>query len=229
LGKPLISDAAMRSMFSTMQHLRTLKRDAQFTRALPGNDRALALAQPESLPAALLQQVHRRDTVVTQGFDPLATATLMAYFADGSPKVHNFPGSAEETAAFAAGVARSRSPKEDSIGKNPVVIGILRSFPSMTATLQTMEKHSLALLLVVQAEAEARVDAERRMRSTKVPILPVDATDAVAVCRVTQESMLRARNGWGGAVIHAISMPGSSDPIDGMEQRLRARGLLAEE
>jgi hypothetical protein len=48
----------------------------------------------------------------------------------------------------------------------------------------------------------------------------------VAVCRVMQESLLRARNGWGGAVIHAIAMPGEADAIAGMEERMRMRALL---
>ncbi|MEK6398266.1 MAG: hypothetical protein V4734_09290, partial [Terriglobus sp.] len=81
-------------------------------------------------------------------------------------------------------------------------------------------------LVLVKGEAEPRALAEKRMKSTKVPILPVDAGDAVAVCRVMQESLLRARNGWGGAVIHAITMPGENDAVAGMEERLRARGIL---
>ena len=55
--------------------------------------------------------------------------------------------------------------------------------------------------------------------------MPVDATDSIAVCRVTQESMLRARNGWGGTVIHAVRLPSPADPLQQIESHMRARGF----
>ena len=89
-----------------------------------------------------------------------------------------------------------------------------------------MGERELSLLLVVQAKPETRADAQRRLLGTKVPIMPVDATDAVAVCRVTQECMLRARNGWGGAVIHALRLPSPAEPLAQIESHMQARGIL---
>ncbi len=89
-----------------------------------------------------------------------------------------------------------------------------------------MEERNLPLLVIAQGEPEPRADIHRRATATKIPILPVDDSDAVAVCRVMQESTLRARSGWGGVVIHATRLLGSADPVAGMEQRLRIRGLL---
>jgi hypothetical protein len=181
LGKPLISDAAMRSMFETMKHLRSLKSEPEVLRGLPRAARADFLVAPEALHAALLQQMHRRDTLVTQGVDTMANAALTA---------------------------------------------ILRGYPALTSILQLIQEHNLSLLIVTQSEPETKAETHHRLSGTKVQILSVDDSDAVAVCRVVQESILRARHGWGGAVIHAARIAGATDAVEGMEQRLRRRGLL---
>jgi pyruvate dehydrogenase E1 component alpha subunit len=66
---------------------------------------------------------------------------------------------------------------------------------------------------------------------TKLAILTVDGEDAVAVYRVMQESVLRARNGGGPAVIWAIMSPStgkpkrSQQPIPRLEAYLSARKI----
>ena len=122
--------------------------------------------------------------------------------------------------------------QKDSTGKavpQPVVIAAVRELPALTAFLQLVQDSELSVLLVVQAEPEARADSQRRLLGTKVPIMTVDGTDAIAVCRVTQETILRARNGWGGAVIHAVRLPSPADPLEQIESHMRARGILAPE
>lgn len=68
-------------------------------------------------------------------------------------------------------------------------------------------------------------------RKLKLPVLPVDGEDAVAVYRVMQECTLRARLGEGPAVIWGILTPSgkpsrSAQPIARMENYLSVRGLL---
>ena len=66
---------------------------------------------------------------------------------------------------------------------------------------------------------------------TRLAILTVDGEDAVAVYRVMQESVLRARNGGGPAVIWAIMSPTtvkpkrSHQPIPRLEAYLSARNI----
>jgi TPP-dependent pyruvate/acetoin dehydrogenase alpha subunit len=64
---------------------------------------------------------------------------------------------------------------------------------------------------------------------TKLAVLTVDGEDAVAVYRVMQESVLRARNGLGPAVIWAIMSPAkpkpSAQPIARLEAYLAARKI----
>jgi len=226
LGKPPISDAAMRKMYDTMKSLRQARRDAATWKGVPRDVKAASMAEPESLLAGIFSQLHRRDTIVSAGELPLLKTAIASYFPVSVASLRNVAcsGTDEECASVAAGMAlRSMDPTRDP---KPVTVAILRSFPALLGTLKLMESDDLPLLIVVKGEAEARAVAEKRMKSTQVPILPVDAGDAVAVCRVMQESLLRARNGWGGAVIHAIAMPGAADAIEGMEERMRMRGLL---
>ncbi len=223
MGKPLISDAAMRGMFETMQQLRATKREV---RGLSRVTRAALQTESEALPAAMLSQINRRDTLVTEGTQPLFEAARRAWFPDeaASPTLIVCGGEAEECAAVAAGIALKQSRAGT---QKPVVVAVLRTFPALTGVLQLIEQHTLSLLVIVQGEAESRVESNRRAAATKVPILGVDDSDAVAVCRVMQESMLRARHGWGGAVIHATQLPGAPDGLEGMRQRMERRGLLA--
>ncbi len=66
---------------------------------------------------------------------------------------------------------------------------------------------------------------------TKLAVLTVDGEDAVAVYRVMQESVLRARNGGGPAVIWAIMSPATAkpkraqQPIQRLEAYLSARNI----
>jgi TPP-dependent pyruvate/acetoin dehydrogenase alpha subunit len=228
LGKPLISDTAMRSMYATMQQLRAAKRDRGVTEGLSRADRASLMTQPESLHAALLSQMHRRDTLLTEGEDAMAKVATAAYFPVEVSSLHTIvcPGTGEECAAVAAGLCMKAAESARVTGPRAVTVAILRSYPALDGVLSLIQQHDLPLLVVVQTAPEARGEAQRRLMGTKVPILPVDDADAVAVCRVVQEAILRARNGWGGAVIQATRLPGAPDALAGMEQRLRIRGLL---
>ena len=71
-------------------------------------------------------------------------------------------------------------------------------------------------------------------RRSKLPILTVDGEDAVAVYRVMQESVLRARLGSGPAVIWAVmtpvtpaapKLPRSAQPVARLEKYLAVRNI----
>ncbi len=214
----------MRGIYETMQSLRATKRDIALSGVLPRAELSQVRAQPESLYAALLSQVHRRDTLLTQGNDRLLHAAVSACFpkAGNGPKAHVLPGNPDECAGIAVGMALQQIAAARKAGRAcPVVIALLRGFPPMAGVLQLIEQHQMPVLLVAQGEPESRTEAQRRLSRTKVPVMPVDASDAVAVCRVVQECMLRARNGWGGAVLHAFHLPDAGDPLVTFRKHLR--------
>ncbi len=229
MGKPLISDAVMRGMYRTMQYLRAAKLDPATASALSRRERSRVPAQPESVYAALLGQLHRRDTLLIEGNAALVQAVVDKAMPESKarPAIRATPGTSHECAAYAAGIALQQTNIRKSTTPRPVVIASLNEFPAMPGVLQLIEQHGLSVLLIVQGESQARADAQRLAASTKVPIMPVDAVDAVAVCRVLQECLLRARNGWGGAVVHALRLPDAGDSIALLEAHLRKRNLLA--
>ena len=73
----------------------------------------------------------------------------------------------------------------------------------------------------------------RLAKRVKLPVLTVDGEDAVAVYRVMQESVLRARLGGGPAVLWAVMTPAaeaakmkrSSQPIARLEKYMAARKI----
>ncbi len=75
------------------------------------------------------------------------------------------------------------------------------------------------LPLVVVAAAADELPVSSRM----VPVIPVDAADAVAIYRVTQESLVRARAEGGVVVIECVKT--GLDPVKVLAGQLHAKGI----
>ncbi len=113
--------------------------------------------------------------------------------------------------------------------------------------LEWVQESQLPLVLACSdatngAASGSRKDAEpaidfssmsRFARRHQLPVLTVDGEDAVAVYRVMQESVLRARQGDGPSVLWAVMTPGraiatmprSSQPITRLRSYLAARKI----
>ena len=113
--------------------------------------------------------------------------------------------------------------------------------------LEWAQKSELPLLLACsdatngaasgsRKSTEAAIDfssMSRFARRLQLPVLTVDGEDAVAVYRVMQESVLRARQGGGPSVLWAVMTPGrslttmprSSQPIARLRSYLAARKI----
>ena len=237
VGQPLISDAVLQGMYTVAKRLRSTSEAPGFAADLPKAQRALLLKQPVAVLAALLSQLHQCDTVLVAGDARLLRLAAEISFPRGNgPALHALQSPDEECVAVATGMAlRIADVTRGAAGTAsaqqgtpcPVVVALLSGFPPLPTLLRLIQDRDLPLLLFARGDAEPRAKAERRLLSTGVPILPTDCADAVAVCRVTQECLLRARNGWGGAVIHAAPLPGSLDPLKLLEQHLAKRGLTS--
>ena len=161
----------MRGMYRTMVRLRDARRQLGFAAELSRSARAAVRDEPEAVLAALLSQLHRRDTVITEGDDPLIEIAAAEWFpADAAPAMHAIQGSAEECAAVAAGMAlriadkaRPVTADDNRHAPRPVVVALLRSFPPLEATLQLIQQQDLSIVLYVAGPPESRVDAQRRI------------------------------------------------------------------
>lgn len=218
LGKPLISDAQMLAMHATMSQLR---------RATPKRSAAALTAWPIATMAAALLQLRSDDLLVTEGNLPhvegvLREAQQSSFHPDLLP--FTLTCAAENAAAIAAGHAFAQSHTSRPGDHAPLTLGLLSARTTLDSVLHVAGEHLLPLLLIVRDEP-----GKPRQPITTPPnveVVPVDAEDAVAVCRVMQESALRARNRWGAVVLRAITLPNSVDPIAAMEAHLLRRGLL---
>jgi len=72
-----------------------------------------------------------------------------------------------------------------------------------------------------------------RTQEHGIPVIPVDASDLVAIYRVATESVAHARKGNGASLIHCVTLHSESraeiDPILKMESYLTRKGLFSEE
>ena len=225
MGKPLIGDAQMLAIYETMMRLRALEpaghgRPRHYARTVP---------TPVALLAATLLQLRPWDLLVTEGeATPADEVLLAAQEATFSPEVRAASVAVEQgAAAVAVGHAlaqlRRTRPGDDA----PVTVALLRPMRTVTgefaAALRLAGEHVLPLVVVVQDGLAAQ--APRFESIEHVEVVRIDVNDAVACCRVMQESLLRTRNRWGAVVLHAVALPGSADPVVAFEAHLRRRGL----
>lgn len=226
MSKPLISDAQMLAIYETMVHLRALQ---------PGvpagsNPAAHAMGQvrprPIALLAATLLQLRPTDIVLSDGEDRLAVEVLaLAQAATFSPEVQTtFYDAGASAAAIAGGYALAQQRTTRASDDAPVTVALLRGTrDDLTDVLHLAGASVLPLLLIVQCGDVRR--ATQIEAQANVEVIRIDADDAVACCRVMQESLLRARNRWGAVVLQAVTLPNTIDPIAALETHLRRRKL----
>lgn len=125
--------------------------------------------------------------------------------------------------ALATGAALAGSHKKD----NSVLIAFLSGKEGLYATAQDVlrfaGRHKLPVLYVLSS-----VTGDDGPPSPGFPVIPVDATDVVAIYRVAYECILRARQGQGPSMLACKAWITKSDPIRNMERYLTAKGLFTE-
>ena len=201
MGKPLIGDGQMLAMHATMVRLR----DLQSAQAKPKASAAAAKPTRQAdvaLLAATLLQLRPGDTLVANDEAALAWEVLsIAQEATFSPE-HTATQIAVSTGAealFAAGHAYAQMRSTRAADDSPVTVALLAAEPRMSAAfaeaMRLASDNVLSLILILQDGPAAHAHLINSIPN--VEVVRVDAADAVACCRVMQESLLRARNRWG--------------------------------
>ena len=220
---PLLSHARMRGMYRGLVETRALKLvprglEACFVAAtidLHPGDFALTTLGPRA--PAYLRELGAR----TGSGSPRASAVRASLQHTNS----RFPGTAAECLLCAAGAAMALQQSEgDAVG-----IALLEAGSESQATwlraLRTTQAANLPLIILALASAESP-DWSALGRQAKLPVIPVDASDAVALYRVAQESIVRARADRRGAVIECVTT--GADPVRLMAGQLQAKGIASE-
>jgi hypothetical protein len=216
---PLISHARMRAMYRALVEVRVLAEQAKI-RSLRGVEAcwvgtAVDLKEGDLTSDAggkqepvLLEHVRavgRREA----GGAVTAAGLKRALRRLKESKGEVFPGSAYERVLCAAGAAMALK-AAGAQGVALAYVGLAElSGAEWKRVLTVMGQEGLPLVVMAlpgasKVDLEAVAAKAAGSLDAAVPVVPVDVGDAVAIYRVTQETMVRARAGGGAAVILGV-------------------------
>ena len=228
---PLLPHRKLRELHTLMLRCRDLERK-QKSRG-PAREALLAATSIHLLPGDLLT-AHPND-LVAQQLAPAAKKSAATSTLSNNPRL-------PLSAAAARGLQAS--------GTDGLVLAFASAGtpePAWQQAAEWAQQSQLPLILACTDATGGRTRSTQRgapaldyatmakfAKRLKLPILTVDGEDAVAVYRVMQESVLRARLGGGPAVIWAVMAPvsasthkppRSSQPIARLENYLATRNI----
>lgn len=230
---PLLPHSKLRELHALMQRCRTLERKQSNGLA---REALLAATTLQLLPGDLLSAT-AGDLTAGQ----LAPVTRKAGTEGGVVRAVGFEARLPLCAAAAKGLQAS--------GSECLVLALARAGaaePEWVAALQWAQTAQLPLILTVAdatggkpaRKTKGHVALEystmtRVAKRLQLPVLTVDGEDAVAVYRVMQESVRRARMGGGPAVLWAVmtsadkagTMPRSQHPMVRLQAYMAARKI----
>ena len=229
----------MRAMFRALVEVRALSKHAGRKRGIPAMLEACWVGTAIDLQAGdLVSGVHAEpygqliQAIGTRKTDRAATATDFRGTAERVAAVKPFPGSASDAVCCAIGQAMALGAAE---GKNIAVTyaGADDLTPAeWTRVLAAANQGALPLTVVtvpVSRSRDASTDLAAvvgSMAGARIPVIPVDAGDAVALYRVMQETCVRARADGGVAVIECVRC--GTDPVRLLAEQLKKKGICTE-
>jgi pyruvate dehydrogenase E1 component alpha subunit len=225
---PLLPHAQLRALYALMVETRRMEKRAK-----------ASVAAREALLAATTIHLQAGDLVSGDGTaERLAPAGKNAKLAGGAVGV--LSASASERLAVCAAAARGVQASAAAAGEMGLVLAFAQAGvvePGWEAALTWALKGDLPLVLAVadasggKAARKGAMDwagVTRLARRTKLPVISVDGEDAVAIYRVMQECVLRARLGLGPAVIWAVMGTEAKSPVARLWGYMRVRGIAVE-
>ena len=239
---PLISHARMRAMYRALVEVRglaTARKDKGFRGVeacwvataidlKPGDLTSDTGAASEAAMLGYVKSVGQRPAGgAAKAADVRGVMKELA-----NAKADAFPGSAAERMMCAVGEAMALQ----ASGAGGVVMAYCRcaelSASEWKRLFGMMGQAGLPLVLMVLPEAGGPEDLEAVARKAAasvdlaVPVIPVDAGDVVAIYRVAQETIVRARAAGGAAVIEGIAC--GTDAVKLMGGQLVKKGICTE-
>jgi len=245
---PLIPNKKLRELYTAMVELRLLERHiAKLQRRAKPSGRLHLHPGLEGCLVSTVLSLHPGDLtsepsagIATRFLRGAKLSTLLALEAQpasGSSPELPAPADASVRLHLALGAALALAArKKGSLAVAYIYAGDL-ALPQWKPVLKLAAANAAPLLFVILPAAEAARPGQLSLASTAcgVPGIPVDAADPVALYRVAQESMLRARAGGGPVLMECIpfQLPGKpaapADPILTMQQFLLPRGIATDD
>ncbi len=236
---PLLGHARMRAMFRALVEMRALSEHAGPKRGVPKKLEACWVGTAIDLQAGdVTSGLHAGAygpflrAVGARMSDRAATKAEFRRAAEQAAASKPFAGAASDAVCCAVGQAMALAAAED---KQLVVV--YAGVDDLTGAewkrvLGVANQEALPLVVVaippVRTTA-ASVDLAAvagKVAGAKIPVIPVDAGDAVALYRVMQETCVRARADGGVAVIECVRF--GTDPVRLLGDQLSKKGISTE-
>jgi dehydrogenase E1 component len=223
---PLISNERLQHLYVTLLRTRLVRQRNR----LKGT--AAPLIAREAIVTGTVTHLEDGDVVmpvVGDRLSALARGHALRRILAGAP----LPGvlasapTTEARFAIATGHALARQ------GTNQVALVFsgsgITSLDALRPSLAYAAAHKLGIVFVIETAADSDVSSARHTKPLGLYGIPVDGNDVVAIYRVAQEAILRARRGVGPTLIDCKPWPldGGTDPVRRLEQALERRGLLS--
>jgi TPP-dependent pyruvate/acetoin dehydrogenase alpha subunit len=260
---PVLNSDKLRELYATMVKCRLLAEHVQKNHS-PGNKkRGRGVSGFEAALVGAGAHLQSKDCIV------LEHSSFVASLIKGTPLHSILARSGEESGNGSGKFASSKQYGDAAVLSMETVLALAAEMKNKSAvvlmfcTLQPKmlifdpvmmalaAAQKLPLVCLVESSVDARMDLPNQKSSgpyiaadaSFYPMIPVDGCDAVAVFRVAQEAIRRAREGHGPAVIECLTSRSGSpannaertsttytarDPLTFMEEYLRRRDLWSE-
>jgi pyruvate dehydrogenase E1 component alpha subunit len=221
---PLISDERIQHLYVTLLRTRLLRQRNRLKEA------AVPLVAREAIVTGTVTHLEDGDVVMPVAGDRLAALArgypLRRVLTGVSlPGVLASASAAEARFAIATGYALAQQ------GAKHIALAFsgpgITSLNALGPSLAYAAAHKLGIVFVIESAADADLSSARSTEPLGLYGIPVDGNDVVAIYRVAQEAIQRARRGVGPTLIDCKPwlLDGPADPIRRLEQALERRGL----
>jgi TPP-dependent pyruvate/acetoin dehydrogenase alpha subunit len=224
---PLIPNAKYQQLYASM--LRAQMLEAK----LASNGQRL----PEAVAAGLIIDLRSDDALVSPAPShrflkgvPLKRLLIKKQADSGFPAQNILPAIADSVAEInsAVGIAFTFQRSSGSDRNSNVVLAFTTDAAACLRAARLAEEHRLPILFVYMQTGKKAV-LSMRTRRYGIPGMPVDRDDAVAVYRVAQEAIARARSGGGPTLVecmrYTVPQP-SQSAMATMERTLKRKNLF---
>ena len=229
-GIALLNSRKLKQLYSSMLKCRLIQKRARGVSRAFGQEATEAGATMDLLGDDFIALSGREFAFRFMRREPLQSVFTRVRAAEsGAPScVLELDGSAAERLSMATGVALACKWQKQS----QVVVAFAVEYSagdiSRPQTFEFAGRHKLPIVYVLQHKHKTAF-AKRNAKTWDhgMPSIVVDGNDAVAVYRVSQEAIRRAREGHGPALIHCQNI-GADDPLKFMENYLKQKRLWSD-
>jgi TPP-dependent pyruvate/acetoin dehydrogenase alpha subunit len=222
---PLISNERLQHLYVTLLRTRLLRQRNRL------KESSASLVAREAIVTGTVTHLKEGDVVMPIAGDRLAAlarghALRRVLTGPALPGILDPASTAEARFAIATGYTLARQ------GTGQVALAFggtgIASLDAAGPSLSYAAAHKLGIVFVIETTAASDVSSAKHTAPLGLYGIPVDGNDVVALYRVAQEAILRARRGVGPTLIDCKPWPldGDTDPVRRLEHALERRGLL---